>query len=241
MLLIAESGTTLDAADASNAVAPSRESRRRAAMLLDDLGGLVGLARHGAWSSGSPPGVDELSLARLEAAIEIARRVSRQGALARAVHLPTPDHVARWARSTLRWLTHEEIWLVALDARHGLIGVRRAAQGGDIGCATTSRDLLKIALRLGAAAFVLVHNHPSGDPSPSVDDARMTVEVARAAALVGLPLLDHVIIGIDSHVSMNDLGLLDGVPGTPTRPTTVMSPRASSGSRKQGWLFDRTR
>jgi DNA repair protein RadC len=70
------------------------------------------------------------------------------------------------------------------------------------------RDVLRLALRVGAATFVLVHNHPSGDPTPSTEDARMSLEVARAAEVVGVSLLDHIVIGADRHASLFELGLL---------------------------------
>lgn len=119
-----------------------------------------------------------------------------------------PQRVAAWACAQLGALAHEEIWLLALDGRHGLRGVRRVASGGRCRCATSARDVLRIALRAGAASFVLVHNHPSGDPTPTGEDARMTRELAQAAAVVGLPLLDHVIVGGERHTSLFELGLL---------------------------------
>jgi DNA repair protein RadC len=72
----------------------------------------------------------------------------------------------------------------------------------------SARDPLRIALREGASAFVLVHNHPSGDPSPSDEDVTFTRDVAAAGAMVGTPLVDHVVVAADGHRSLLDLGVL---------------------------------
>ena len=116
--------------------------------------------------------------------------------------------MASWARGQLGLLSHEELWLLALDTRHRLVSVRRVAQGGGQSCGTTVKEILRVGLRAGASAFLLVHNHPSGDPTPSAEDARMTVEVSRAAEIVGMPLLDHVVVGGERHASLFELGLL---------------------------------
>jgi DNA repair protein RadC len=119
------------------------------------------------------------------------------------------ESVAAWARPRLAWLDHEEVWLLALDGRNGLKSAQRIAQGGLHGCALTPRDVLRPAVRDGASAFVLVHNHPSGDPAPSPEDVEMTRAVAIAADVVGVPLLDHVVIARGGAESLLDLGVLE--------------------------------
>jgi DNA repair protein RadC len=113
----------------------------------------------------------------------------------------------------LRLLDHEQLWLLALDATSCVIGLRRLAEGGRHGCAVLACDVLRAALTMGAASFVLAHNHPGGDPSPSRHDLTLTRRVADAAALIGLPLVDHVIVTRGSHVSLLDLGLIDATGG----------------------------
>ncbi len=177
---------------------------RLATEVLDEAGGLRGLAR-----GGPGGGLSETRRKRLEAALELGRRVAVRGSDGPEVSFASPDRVGAWGRAQLGSLAHEELWLLALDGRHGLIAARRLAQGGAHGCATSSRDVLRLALRFGASGFVLVHNHPSGDPTPSAEDARMTVEVARAADVLGVPLLDHVVVGGGQQASLFELGLLE--------------------------------
>jgi DNA repair protein RadC len=102
--------------------------------------------------------------------------------------------VLSWARASLVHLEHEELWLLSLDAKNGLRAAERVAQGGIHGCAVTPRDVLRPAVRNGAAAVVVVHNHPSGDPTPSAEDITMTQALAQACMLLGIPLLDHVVV-----------------------------------------------
>lgn len=190
-------------------------AHQEADTLLFTCGGLRGLRRAlGRWVT-QALGISEQGWLRLAASIELSRRVMAAEAMAEASILANPEAVARWARATLGELQHEEIWLAALDVKHRVVGVRKVAQGGLAGCSCTARDILRHALQLGAVSFVLIHNHPSGDPMPSIEDARMTVEVARAANLVGTPLLDHVVVGLAQHCSLLELGLLDGLEAEP--------------------------
>jgi DNA repair protein RadC len=106
-------------------------------------------------------------------------------------------------------LEHEQMWVVSLDGRSRLRGMRCVAQGGEHGCTVTARDILRVAMADAALGIVLVHNHPSGEPSPSNEDVSMTRAVAKAAEIVGTPLLDHVIVtSSGAYASLLDLGLL---------------------------------
>ncbi len=126
--------------------------------------------------------------------------------------------VARALGPRLRLLDHEQLWILALDASSRPVGMRRLAEGGRHGCAVLARDVLRSALSLGACSFVLAHNHPGGDPAPSRHDLQLTHAVARAAACIGLPLVDHVIVTRSAHASLLDLGLLAASEGLERAP-----------------------
>lgn len=179
-----------------------------AAILLDEHGGVAGLARAGVGGLAQTPGLGPAKGARLAAAVELGRRAVFAASLPACPKLPDRAAVEAWARPRLATLDHEELWVLALDGRHGLRAARRAASGGIHGLHVSARDVLRIALREAASAFVLVHNHPSGDPTPSDEDVAFTHTVVDAAALVGTPLLDHVVIARRRASSMLDLGLL---------------------------------
>ena len=142
------------------------------------------------------------SAARLRAAVELGRRLGARGRRAHEPVLPHPDAVYAWAEERLVTLDHEELWTLAVDAKNQLRSARLVAKGGVFGVVIAPRDILREVLREGAPGFLLVHNHPSGDPTPSPDDMQFTRAVAEVARAVGVPLLDHVIVGRTGYVSL---------------------------------------
>jgi DNA repair protein RadC len=189
-----------------------------AAALLNEVGGLRGLSRAGLGELTGRRGLGVAKAARLAAATELGRRVAASAARQTEARFPSSLAVQAWAHPRLASLDHEELWALMLDGRQGLRAARRVASGGLHGLNVGARDPLRVALRDGASAFVLVHNHPSGDPTPSEEDLRFTREVARAADLIGVPLLDHVIVSRSGHTSLLDAGALAAAPSSLTRP-----------------------
>jgi DNA repair protein RadC len=183
-----------------------------AAALLEEVGGLSGLARAGPGALLSVAGLGGAKAARLAAAVELGRRALSVGLRAPGPALPDSRAVHSWARPRLASLDHEELWLLALDGRSGLRSARRIGQGGLSGVHASTRDVIRWALRDGAAAFVLVHNHPSGDPQPSGEDVAFTARAAAVGEVVGTPLVDHVVVARGGYVSMLDCGLLPPAP-----------------------------
>lgn len=180
-----------------------------AAALLDRFGGLPGIARLGPAALAECPGLGRAKALRLSAGVELGRRVMRV-ALAPRRPVRSSAEVAELLVPRIAHLDHEEMWLVSLDGRSAARSARRVAQGGLHGLSVSARDILRVALVDAASAIVLVHNHPSGDPTPSAEDIAMTRAVAQAGEVVGTPLVDHVIVASSGYQSMLDLGLLDG-------------------------------
>ena len=175
-----------------------------AANLLETSGGLEGIARLGPHAL-ARRGIGPAKATRVAAAIELGRR-AQLGLLSEERALfDCFEQVVRWARPRLATLEHEEVWLLSLDGKYGLKSARRIAQGGLHGCALLTRDVLSPALRDGASAMVLVHNHPSGDPTPSAEDIAMTRAVRSAGELVGIPLIDHVVVARNGACSLSDV------------------------------------
>jgi len=219
--------------------------RRPAADLLERAGGLERLSRADALeiaahldrrtasNDGRPPARTTLVAARaLAAAFELGRRaeIARRGARPR---LASPADVAAWAGPRIATLEHEELWMLALDGRGHLRAARCVAKGGLHGAAVRAADPLRAALRVHASAFVLVHNHPSGDPTPSREDVHLTAQVAAAAAVVGVALLDHVVVARDGFASVP----LPPAPRTeaPSRgPHSASAPSASEDALRCG-------
>jgi DNA repair protein RadC len=186
-----------------------------AATLLEEHGGVGGLARTGIGHLAEASGMGAAKAARVAAAIELGRRATAAAGLDAETKLPDRVAVERWARPWLATIDHEELWVLALDGRHGLRAARCVASGGIHGLHVSARDVLRVALREAASAFVLVHNHPSGDPTPSEQDVEFTRSVAEGAQTIGTPLLDHVVVARQRSTSMLDGGLLPSARAKP--------------------------
>ena len=160
-----------------------------------DLGGLEGRA-----------GIGPSTAARLRAAIELGAALAREDD-PRPV-LASPGEAARFLspRYSLRAL--EVFGLLALDVRHRLTREVELSTG----CLTASlvhpREVFKAALDARAAAVVLFHNHPSGDPEPSAEDLALTRRLAAAGTLLGVEVLDHVVLGAGRYVSLKERGMI---------------------------------
>src|SRR6266851_1210466 len=117
-----------------------------------------------------------------------------------------PADIAVYLGPEIRDLAQEQLRVVLLDRRGRLIDTPLIYQGGQTETAVRLADCFRDAVRANAAAMVLVHNHPSGDPGPSVDDVQLTQDAGQAGLLLGIAVLDHVILGREGTSSLRALG-----------------------------------
>lgn len=189
---------------AKNAAEGAMQARLRA--LIDTCGGLSGVGRATVFElEAALKGLGEDAPAAIAEALATAFELGRRVACAQIEPPPRLQDVrdvGAWGMARLGALEHEELWVLAVDGRSRLRGVTRVAQGGLHGAAVRVEDPLRHALRAAASGFVLVHNHPSGDATPSLEDVTFTRAVARAAAVVGVPLLDHVVVSRTAFASV---------------------------------------
>lgn len=178
-----------------------------------------GLARRlsrapGGWRTLSQSELDELSLRAVDKRTVLALQelVSRGYPELTPRRLSTSADIGTVYSARLGGLVHEVMIGIALDGRTNVVGEVKIARGGAHGLSITARDVLRPLIRMGASAFVLVHNHPSGSPQPSSEDIVMTRALAACAEIVGIPLVDHVVVGArgGGYCSLYDLGILDG-------------------------------
>jgi DNA repair protein RadC len=149
-------------------------------------------------------GLGEVRAAVVAAAFELGRR----GAWAppkRGERCLDPSRVYELTR-TLAHAQVEEFHVVMLDVRGRLLRAERVAQGSISQCPVSPRDVLRAAIREGAHGVVFVHNHPSGDPSPSPEDADLTERLRAGAELVGVVARDHVIVAAGGYYSFVEAG-----------------------------------
>lgn len=174
-----------------------------ARQLLGD--GLVALAGRPAEELLRVRGLGVARVAALQAALELGRRVYREENRPTPVHrLDTPEAAYR-ALWPLFPLEREEIWLVVLDARCGWRGERCLAVGGIDYAALAPAEVLRAVLRTGFTRFLVAHNHPSGDPTPSEADRQWTARLAEGSTALGFEMVDHLVVARSGFVSLRRL------------------------------------
>jgi len=148
--------------------------------------------------NGDVTGAQLLHLAKM-----IARRKLRKGN-----KLTDPTSVHRCLQTLMLDYPHEVFGTLLLDNRHKLIAFDELFRGTIDGAAVYPREVIKHAIQQDAAAVILVHNHPSGDPEPSEADKRLTQRLKEALGLVDIRVLDHVVVGYDGYTSFAERGWL---------------------------------
>jgi len=168
--------------------------------------GLAGLARAGELELLDLPGVGTAKAAQLTASFELGRRLLADWPAGRWT-IRSPRDVAERLMPLMGHLEREELRVVLLNTKNAVLKVVTVYQGNVSSSLVRVGELFRDAVRLSAAGAILVHNHPSGDPTPSPDDLHLTAEVLAAGRLLDIELLDHLVIGHDAYVSLRDRGI----------------------------------
>jgi DNA repair protein RadC len=180
--------------------------------------GLAGLARASDAELASVPGLGQAKAARLAAAFELGRRSVTDWPAGRWT-IRSPRDVADRLRVEMGRLEREELRVLSLNAKNVVQRVSTVYVGNVSASLVRVGELFRDAVRLDASGVVLVHNHPSGDPTPSPDDLHLTAEAIAAGRLLDVDVLDHVVIGHDAWVSLRDRGVTFDRPDR--RPATA--------------------
>jgi DNA repair protein RadC len=182
-----------------------------AKQLIDQLGGFAAVlsadpeALRAVRADGRALG--NAGIAMLKAVREAALRLSRSD-LHQADVIGSWDKLIDYCKANIAHGAVEEFHLLFLDRKNALIRHERQQRGTIDHTPVYPREVVKRALELNASALILVHNHPSGDPTPSKADIAVTRDIVKAAAPLGVTVHDHIIIGRNRHTSLRDLGLL---------------------------------
>jgi len=139
--------------------------------------------------------------------LRMAQQLTRQR-LAKGRLLTTPDQVISHLQVLLQHYEHEVFALLLLDSKHRVLGFHELFRGTLDEASVHPREVVKLVLAHNAAAVVLVHNHPSGDPEPSQADRQLTKALKEALGLVGTRTLDHIVVGLEGCVSFAERGFL---------------------------------
>ena len=186
---------------------PRADVKPLAKDLLQRFGTLAAVLSASADSLGAVPGVGEASVAMLKAVREAGLRLIRAEVRERPV-ISSWQKLLDYCTATAGFAEVEEFHLLFLDRKNALIAHERQQSGTIDHTPVYPREVVKRALELGASAIIMVHNHPSGDPTPSRADIEMTRQVQKAASALGLAVHDHVVLGRGRHASFRTLGLL---------------------------------
>ncbi len=174
--------------------------------------GLTGLARASGQELEVIAGIGAAKAAQVQAAFELGRRLLADWPTARW-SVRSPQDVADRLVLQMGRLEREELRVVILNTKNVVQRVVTAYQGNLSASVVRVGELFRDAVRLTAAGIILVHNHPSGDPTPSPDDLHLTAEALAAGRLLDINVLDHLVIGHDAWVSMRDRGIAFDRPG----------------------------
>jgi DNA repair protein RadC len=175
--------------------------------ILDRLGDVAGLAQCGIEELCAVPGVGEAKAAQLKAALELGKR-ALAGPLTKGTKITSSRDLFTHYHPALRDLRHEVFKVILLDAKHAIMRDTTVSEGSLTLSIVHPREVFTLAVKESAAAVIFLHNHPSGDPTPSQEDRALTARLVSAGEVLGIRVLDHLVIGDGRYVSFADQGWL---------------------------------
>ncbi|QSQ09528.1 hypothetical protein H0A61_01899 [Koleobacter methoxysyntrophicus] len=152
-------------------------------------------------------GIGLAKAAQIKAAIEIGKRLASLSQSERPV-IKCPGDVRNLLMEEMRYLDKEYFKIILLNIKNQVIHVEDVSVGSLNSSIVHPREIFKIAIRRSSAALILVHNHPSGDPTPSGEDVEITRRLVESGKLLGIDVLDHIIIGDGRYTSLKEKGLI---------------------------------
>ena len=152
-------------------------------------------------------GVGLAKAATIVAAVELGRRLSTKAAQ-KLEKIEGPEDVARYSSPILRFEQKEHFLVMLLDVRNRVLAMPTVSVGSLTASVAHPREIFREAIRYSAANMILIHNHPSGDPTPSREDVQLTKQMMKAGEIMGIPVLDHVIIAGDGFLSLKEANCL---------------------------------
>lgn len=175
--------------------------------LLKDMGGLTGLQRASFVELANQRGLGVAKAAQIKAAIELGRRLVREDS-GDVVYLNSPQEAANLVQFEMSAFTQEHLWVLLADTRNRWLGTEKVYKGSLNSSTVRIGELFKPAILRNAASILMIHNHPSGDPTPSPEDIALTRAVVQVGKLLDIIVLDHIVIGNhQNYVSFKARGI----------------------------------
>ncbi|RLD11307.1 MAG: hypothetical protein DRI56_01390 [Chloroflexota bacterium] len=179
--------------------------------LLQNFQGLAGLHQASYEELQAQHGIGDAKACQIKAAIELGHRLAAQSPDDAPTTIHSPEDAADLVKYEMSALEQEQLRVILLNTRNRVLQIKTVYQGSLNSSQIRVGELFKSAIRRNAAAIIVVHNHPSGDPTPSPDDIAITKAIREAGKLLDIDVLDHLIIGRGRYVSLKKQGLGFGV------------------------------
>ena len=176
-----------------------------ATRLLATSGGLAGLAKAGFQELNQVRGLGEAKVSQVMAALELGKRLAALPSGDRPV-IESPQDVANLLTPEMAWLSQESLRVLLLNTRNQVMSVSEVYRGNVNTAVIRAAEVFRDAVKENCPAVIVVHNHPSGDPTPSVEDIKVTGQLRQAAGLLDIELLDHIIVAQSGFVSLKEQG-----------------------------------
>jgi len=152
-------------------------------------------------------GIGEAKASTIIAAVELGRRLSEKVSEKRYV-IHGPEDAAAYVMPRFRYETKEHFAVMLLNTKNHVLSVHVVSIGSLSASIVHPREVFREAIQNAAASIILLHNHPSGDPSPSREDISVTERLVKAGKIMDIPVLDHIIIGDDKYISLKEKGMV---------------------------------
>jgi DNA repair protein RadC len=153
-------------------------------------------------------GIGAAKAVQIQACVELGRRLARTTGNVEIVTIRSPQDAADYMMDEMRYLQQEHFICLFLNTKNQITAKELISKGTLNAALVHPREVLRAALRRNSASIICLHNHPSGDPTPSSEDINLTKRLVEAGELVGIELLDHLIIGEQKFVSLKEQGLM---------------------------------
>ncbi len=182
---------------------PKENALNLASRLLAHYGGLTGVAQASYGELNAIEGIGDAKTAQIKAALELGKRLSSAFPQDRPV-IRSPQDVARLVMPDMSLLEQEHLRVVLLNTKNQVVGTPEVYRGNVNTAVVRASEVFRDAVRENCPAVIIVHNHPSGDPTPSPEDIAITQQLIQGGQLLNIDVLDHVVIGQQRHVSMKE-------------------------------------
>ncbi|MDP5272726.1 RadC family protein [Chengkuizengella axinellae] len=175
--------------------------------ILKEFGGLRHLVDASTEQLIEIKGIGPAKALQIQAGIELGRRLSKSS-LEQTITVRSPEDAANYMMEDLRYLQKEHFICLFLNTKNQIIAQETLSMGSLNASIVHPREVFRAAIKRSSASIICIHNHPSGDPTPSPEDIEITNRLSEAGLVIGIEILDHIIIGDQKYISLKERGLM---------------------------------